>query len=54
MTKEEAPEIHTLVCKKCGEDVSGSDLDDVKAAMARHHQKTGHKGQEEEEPDAGA
>lgn len=34
-----APEIHTLVCPKCGEDVSGPDEKAVNETMARHTAK---------------
>jgi hypothetical protein len=34
-----AEEIHTLVCSKCGADVSGPDQKDAKATMERHEAK---------------
>lgn len=32
-------DIQQIVCPKCGEDVSGPNLDSVKAAMSRHQKK---------------
>ena len=37
------PEGLKLVCKTCGEQASGPDAADVRAAMARHEAKKGHK-----------